>query len=275
MNTQQRKKAEDLLALHHADELLILPNIWDILGAKLLEKSGYRAIATASASIAFAYGYNDGQHIEFDKLLNILHSICKCTDLPITADVERGYASSEDELADNTRRLIKTGVVGINIEDSDEEGSQLVSIDKQAERIKLIRQVADREGVPLVINARCDVFLKSEFEGNKVDLAIERGQSYKAAGADCYYPILCQPADLNEISSRIGMPINVLATADLMSIQELEQMGIARLSLGPSLLKAALTKMRDVVDSLKRSEGYDLFTHSDIISSPEIVDIIS
>lgn len=275
MITEQRKKAERLLELHHSDELLILPNVWDVLGAKLLEKSGLKAIATASASVAFSNGYNDGQKIDFNKLVSILTSICSCTDLPVTADIERGFAKNENELADNIKRLIKIGIVGINIEDSVIEGADLVSTDQQCERIKLIRDVADQEGIPLVINARCDIYLNADFKGDKIDIAIERGQSYKNAGADCYYPILCKPSDLSKINSQVDLPLNVLATSDLMSMQELEKLGISRLSLGPSLLKAALTKMREVVNALIKFEGYDTFANPDIISSSDIVDIIS
>jgi len=275
MKTEQSKKAERFLELHHSDKLLILPNVWDVLGAKLLEKSGLKAIATASSSIAYSNGYNDGQEIDFNKLLGILTSICACTDLPVSADIERGYTKNNNELADNIKRLIETGVIGINIEDSLIEGAELVSIEQQCEWIKLIRHVAEQEGIPLVINARCDIYLNKDFKEDKLNIAIERGQSYKKAGADCYYPILCNPSDLSRINSRIDLPINVLATSDLMSMQELEQMGISRLSLGPSLLKAALTKIQEVVNSLKNYEGYESFTNPDILSSSDIVDMIT
>ena len=94
MITEQRKKVERFLELHHSGKLLILPNIWDVLGAKLLEKSGLKAIATASASVAFSNGYNDGQQIDFNKLIDILTPICACTSLPVSVDIERGYAKN-------------------------------------------------------------------------------------------------------------------------------------------------------------------------------------
>lgn len=275
MLTEQRKKAERFLALHHTNKLLISPNVWDVLGTKLMEKSGLNAVATASASIAYSNGYNDGQQIEFNKLVNILTSICACTDLPVSADIERGYAKNNDELADNIKTLIKAGVIGINIEDSIVEGAELVSIEQQCDRIKLIRKVAEQQGIHLVINARCDIYLNKKFKGNKLSMAIERGQSYKNAGADCYYPILCDPNDLRKIKSQVDLPINVLAASDLPPMHELEQIGISRLSLGPALLKAALTTMREVVNALKNYEGYERFTHDEIISSSAIVDMIS
>lgn len=274
MKNEIVKKAELFLELHHSDKLLILPNIWDVIGAKLLESQGFNAIATASASIAFASGYNDGQEIKFDYLLNILSSICKSTKLPVSADIERGYAKTNDELSSNIKKLIKCGVVGINIEDSIIEGGDLVSIDQQCEKIKLIRKVSYKIGVPIIINARTDVFLCKNFQGNKTEAAIMRGKSYIDAGADCFYPILCKTSNLKEIKTQIDFPINVLATKDTIPITELEQLGISRLSLGPSLLKSALTKMKEVILSLKNYEGYETFTNPNIISSGDIVKMI-
>lgn len=275
MKTEQRKKAEIFLELHHSDKILILPNIWDILGAKLLEKFRLKAIATASSSIAYTNGYKDGQQINFNRLLGILTSICNFTHLPVTADIERGYAKDNMELSDNIKRLIRSGIIGINIEDSMIDGGELISIEQQCEKIKLIRQVTKQEGIPLVINARCDVYLSKNFKGDQLLTAIERGKNYKEAGADCFYPILCKPTDLNKINSQIDLPINVFVTSDLMPMRELEQMGISRLSLGPSLLKSALTKMCEVVTSLINYEGYESFTNSEIITSSEIINMIS
>ena len=271
----QAKKAERFLELHHSKKLLVLPNIWDVLGARLLEKSGFQAVATASASVAYSNGYRDGEYISFDRLLNILAPICRSTLLPVSADIERGYAESNTALLTNIKSLIRYGVVGINIEDSVEEGKQLVSVERQCERIELIRKAARREGVPLVINARTDIFLSKDFKGDKVAEAVRRAQNYKNAGADCFYPILCDANELMEINAQIDLPVNVLATKDTPPMTELENSGISRLSLGPGLLKAALTKMREVVAELKSYGGYGSFTHPGIISSQEIVDMIS
>jgi len=275
MKKEQVKKAEIFLELHHSDKILILPNIWDILGAKLLEKYGFKAVATASSSIAFANGFKDGQQIGFDMLLGILASICSSTHLPVTADIERGYAKDNNELSDNIKRLIKCGVIGINIEDSVIEGGELVSIEQQCERIKLIRQVSNQQGIPLFINARCDIYLCKNFNGDHVSSAIERAANYKEAGADCFYPILCKPIDIEKIYSKVDLPVNVLATSNLMPIKKLEQIGISRLSLGPSLLKSAITKMREVLTALINYDGYESFTNSEIISTSEIIEMVS
>jgi 2-methylisocitrate lyase-like PEP mutase family enzyme len=170
--------------------------------------------------------------------------------------------------------LIHCGIVGINIEDSEVKGDKLISLGDQCERIRLIRRVSNDIGVPIVINARTDVFLLKNYEGDRLAEAIIRGQNYKDAGADCFYPILCSNDELKKLNLKIELPINVLVQENTPSIKELQQLGIARLSLGPSLLKAAVTKMREVVVSLKNNEGYGSFINEDTISSAEIVKII-
>lgn len=274
MNIDLRKKAESLLELHHSGKLLILPNIWDVLGAKLLESEGFKAIATASASVAFSNGFNDGQEIKFESLLRILKPICDCTYLPVSADIERGYADSINELGENITQLINLGIAGINIEDSKAEKNELESIDKQCGKIKHIRNVSAKLGVPLVINARTDVFLLDDFDGDKLTEAIKRGSDYKDAGADCFYPVLCDNDQLTAINSKVDLPLNVYAQKNTLPMLELERSGIARLSLGPSLLKSALTEMRNVIRGLKNYENYDSFTGSGIMSGNDIMNII-
>ncbi|MDN5202795.1 isocitrate lyase/phosphoenolpyruvate mutase family protein [Fulvivirgaceae bacterium BMA10] len=274
MKDIQRKKAETLLELHHSDKLLILPNIWDVLGAKLLESEGFEAIATASASVAFSRGYDDNQEIDFTILLRLLRTICNSTSLPVTADIERGYAGTLDELTENIKNLINCGIVGLNIEDSNVKGQDLEPIDLQCEKIKLIRKVSDDVGVPLVINARTDVFLIKHFEGNRLKEAIRRGRQYMEAGADCFYPILCGNDELKEINLNVQLPVNVIAQQHTFSIKELEQLKIARLSFGPALLKSVLMKMQEIFQSIKQDVGFNSFINENMISSARILEII-
>ncbi len=273
MKRELLKKAESLLALHHANKLLILPNIWDVLGAKLLESMGFQAVATASASVAFSNGYNDGQEISFDQLLHILKPISAATNLPVSADIERGYAKDLDELENNIKKLIECEIVGVNIEDSINESGELNSIEDQCEIIKTIRKTAEKAGIPIVINARTDIFLSDDFERNKIEEAILRGREYMEAGANCFYPILSTMHQLKQIRQQLKVPINVYITKDTLPMKELEDLGIARISLGPSFLKSALTKMREVAHSLQNYGNYDLFTEN-VLSSDEIVRIL-
>lgn len=130
----QKEKAEQFRNLHHFEKMLLLPNIWDPLGALLMESLGYPAIATASASIAFTNGYSDGEKIPFNELLVILKRIAQSVNLPVTADIESGYAEDDSQLEENVKLLIETGIVGINFEDTDHKTNTLQAIETQCKK---------------------------------------------------------------------------------------------------------------------------------------------
>src|SRR5687767_10132817 len=136
----QANKARQLYQLHHSGKLLVLPNIWDSLGAMLLENLGYPAAATASAAIAYANGYDDGENIPFADLLSLLRKIAHSIDIPLTADIESGYAQTEIQLENNIEQLIQTGIVGINIEDIHKKTNSLFPVGVQCQRIRLIKK---------------------------------------------------------------------------------------------------------------------------------------
>ncbi len=273
MNKVQAEKANRLLELHRSEKILILPNIWDVLGAKLLEHLGFPAIATASASVAFSQGVDDGEVISFDEHVAILKKIAQSVKVPVTADIERGYADSEEELSKNTERLLEAGIVGINIEDSIVEGGELVSIKEQSRRLRAIRETADGLGVPLVINARTDVFLAEDYDGDRVAEAVKRSQAYREAGANCLFVVGCSGGELAELLKQVELPVNVFAHNDLPSIKELEKMGVARLSIGPALLRSSISRMKDVAETLQNYGSYDVFTE-DVLSSDDVREIL-
>ncbi len=276
--TTQIQKAKKFLVLHHEPKLLVLPNIWDPLGARLLEGLGYPAVATASAAVAYSLGYDDGQKIKFDAMLDVIERIASSVAVPMTADIERGYAEHPQEIAENIRQVMHAGAVGINFEDSSFEGGPLQPIDFQCERIQAIRNMADKEGIPLVINARIDVFMRSAdiSPSEKIAETISRGKAYLDAGADCLYPI--GPGDvetLKRIREETEAPINVYASKLAASMKELAAIGISRLSLGPGLIRASLTTMRNVAQQLLDYGPYDSFSAEDIMTSDEIRKYIS
>lgn len=264
----QIKKAEAFLELHHDPKLLVLPNVWDPLGARMLERMGFPAVATASAAVAFSLGYDDGQKITFDAMLDAIARVCDSVDVPVTADVESGYARDLDDLADNVRRVIRAGAVGVNLEDSTEEDKFLFPAEVQCDRLLAARAAADLEDIPLVINARIDVFMKGTDEERRADQVvdtIERAKSYIEAGADCVYPILVGDLEtLERIRDEVRAPINVYASETTAPMRDLEEAGISRLSVGPWMLKAAFTKMNDVAAKLKDYGSYEVFTDGTI-----------
>jgi 2-methylisocitrate lyase-like PEP mutase family enzyme len=278
MNTaEQARKAERLRALHHSGRILVLPNIWDPGGARMMEWLGYPATATASASIAFSLGYDDCQLITLDAMLDVVGRVAAAVSVPVTADMEWGYAEQPKDVAENMRRVLRAGAVGINLEDSVREGERLFDIDFQVARIKAVREMAHQEGVPLVINARTDVFWPRipGSDADKLEEGIRRARAYLAAGADCFYPIvLGDLAILRRLYEAIRAPINVLAPTSKASLRELEAAGIARVSLGPALMWATQALMKKVGRELQQYGSFDVFA-ADMMTMDEIRQFVS
>ncbi len=266
------QKAERLRALHEGERMLVLPNIWDPGGARMLEHLGYPAVATASAAVAYSLGYDDGQQLTLDAMLDAVGRVASSVDVPVTADMEWGYAEQPEDVAETMREVLRAGAVGINLEDSSRGRETLFDIGFQCARIRAVREMAREEGVPLVINARTDVFFPkvSGTADEKFDQAVLRAKAYLEAGGDCFYPIMLGDlATLRKLFQAIQAPINVLAPTARATLLELEAAGIARVSLGPALMWASLTVMQKIAVELRDGGSFDLFTR-DMISPDEI-----
>ncbi len=265
------EKAERLRALHHEGRLLVLPNIWDPGGARMLEYLGYPAVATASASVAYSLGYDDLQQITFEAMLDVVGRVAASVNVPVTADIEWGYAEQPEDVAANMRRVLRAGAVGINLEDSIREGEVMFEVDFQCARIRAVREMARQEGVPLFINARTDVFWPrvSGTEDEKYDQAVLRAKAYLQAGADCFYPIVLGDLEtVRRLHNAIEAPINVLAPTCRATPRELEDAGIERLSLGPELIWHSLTVMKKIAVELQSYGSLDPF-RGDMITPDE------
>ena len=271
------EKAERLRALHHEGRLLVLPNIWDPGGARMLEYLGYPAVATASASVAYSLGYDDLQRITFDAMLDVVGRVAASVNVPVTADIEWGYAEQPEDVAANMRRVLRAGAVGINLEDSIREGEVMFEVEFQCARIRAVREMARQEGVPLFINARTDVYWPrvSGTEDEKFDQAVLRAKAYLQAGADCFYPIVLGDLEtVRRLHDAIEAPINVLAPTCRATPRELEDVGVERLSLGPELMWASLTVMRKIAVELQNYGSLDPFRR-DMITPDEIRQYLS
>jgi len=235
----QRAKAERLRALHRAPPILVLPNAWDAASAAAFARiDGCRAIATTSGAIAAAHGYPDGERIPRAEMLAAVARIARAVELPVTADLEAGYGDA----AGTAKAAIEAGAVGLNLEDG------LGPVEEHVERIRAVRAVAESAGVPLVVNARTDVFLRGD--GN-VDEAVRRGNAYLEAGADCVFPIMAaDPGTIRRLAAEIHGPINILHRPDLPSVAELERLGVARVSVGSGLYRAALAHAETLARAL-------------------------
>jgi len=272
----QQKKAENFLNLHKQDKLLVLPNIWNPIGARILEAKGFPAAATASAAISSSLGYKDGEKIKLSTHLDIIERIVKSVDIPVTADIEGGYASDIKSLKDSINMVIDTGVAGINIEDSLEEGGSLRNIEEQCERITAVRDVAKKRKLHLVINARIDCFLSDTNKSKEtiVDETVKRAEIYINAGADLVYPV--GVLDLETITSlrkRISSPINILGSHRTISLKTLQDIGINRVTFGPFVFRSALKKFVNIIEVLRGLGGYESFS-DDTYSYTEVLQFL-
>lgn len=257
----QAAKAQQLLSLHNNGKLLILPNVWNPIGARMLQAKGYPAVATASAAISESLGYSDGEQLKLDTMLDMVTRIVRSVDLPVTADFEAGYADTIEDLQENISRLLDTGAVGINFEDSFDDSAHLRPIPTQVERIKAVREVAERRGVHLVINARADSFFAEGFSSNeeRIEDVVTRLNAYTQAGAECVYPVgRGDKETLTILRKRLTAPINVLATAKTASLNELQALGINRVSFGPYIFRSLLAKMSAMQDEIKNMGDYGI-----------------
>jgi 2-methylisocitrate lyase-like PEP mutase family enzyme len=270
-DSKQQEKAKQFYNLHHSGRLLILPNIWDCLGANLLESLKYPAVATASASVAFTNGYDDGQRISYDSVLGILKKIVSSVNIPVSADIESGFAENDLQLKENIKQLLAAGIVGINIEDTDKKTDSIWPAETQCEKIKLIKKISEEVGVPLFINARADVYLRGknfDTPESKFEEALKRGRAYKAAGADCFYPIaMTRQEDIKRMVEQLQMPLNVITIPGIPELTVLNEIGVARVSLGPSFLKIAIKAMKNLALKLQNFEGLSDITENEITSA--------
>src|SRR5271168_4638631 len=155
--SEQIRRAQAFRAMHDGRELLLLPNVWDIAGARIIEDAGFGAVATTSAGIAFALGYPDGQKISREQMLGAVGRIARAVKVPVTADVGSGYGSLPEDVARTAVAVIEAGAVGMNLEDAPgESGNLLAELPAQLAKIRAMREAAANHGVHLVLNARTD-----------------------------------------------------------------------------------------------------------------------
>jgi 2-methylisocitrate lyase-like PEP mutase family enzyme len=261
----QKEKAELFLKYHQDKEILVLLNSWDAGSSRLIEACGFKAIATTSMGIAASLGYPDCQVIQLSEMIDTITRIVNGVQVPVTVDIEAGYGNTVDEVVDSVRKIIATGIVGINIEDSIDLNPILIDEMEFCERISAIRALSDSLGFHLVINARTDSFYTSlGSPQERLSESIKRGNKYREAGADC---IFVQPVwekeTISTLVKEINAPVNILSNPGIgggipPSVRELQDLGVARLSLGSGLMKATLALIKKVADELSERGTYSV-----------------
>jgi 2-methylisocitrate lyase-like PEP mutase family enzyme len=260
MNVQaQALKAEQLRKLHRGPRMLVLPNAWDVISARIVEELGFPAIATTSAGIAATLGYPDGQKISRDEMLGVVARIAKAVHVPVTADVEAGYGVTIDDMTQTVKAVVAAGAAGINLEDvtGSDEDSQ-VDLALQIEKIRAIRRATESLGVPLVLNARTDIYLipigpaETRFERT-----VERLRAFRDVGADCLFaPGLKDPDTIAKLVRAVNGPLNILLMPGMPTLRELEKIGVARASTGSGVMRATLGLTRRIAKEMLEAGTY-------------------
>jgi 2-methylisocitrate lyase-like PEP mutase family enzyme len=266
----QRHKAEAFRQMHGRSRILVLVNVWDAMSARAVEEAGARAIATSSATLAHSIGYADGESAPRGDFVAAIARIARAVDAPLTADIESGFGRTPAEVAETVRMVIEAGAVGINLEDGvQERRGELYEVAQALERLDAAREAAAKAGVPIVINARTDVFLlgvgpKEERLGH----AVRRANIYREAGADCLFvPGVRDAQTIGALAKQINGPINILVGPTSPTTGELERLGVARVSVGSWPGLAALTLARKIAQELLDAGTYTFAT--DAITYPE------
>jgi len=246
----QREQAELFRSYHLAPPALVLPNVWDVASAVVVARTpGARALATTSAGVAWSRGYPDGEVIPRDEMLEEVRRIVDAVELPVTADLEGGYGDP----GETARLAIEAGAVGLNLEDGIRH-QVLRPIDEAVESVGAVIAAGEQAGVPLVVNARTDVFLVGAGSAEeRLETAIERLNAYLDAGADCGFAVGArEPEVIQRLAREVRGPVSIFAGPGWPTIAELESLGVARIS--------AATRTATAAYSLVAAIGQELFS---------------
>lgn len=228
--------------LHRPGRPLVLVNVWDAASARLFESAGAPALATSSAALAWSLGHADGQRLPLAELVAAVERIAGLVDVPLTVDMEEGYGDTPDAVCAAVRQVAAAGGVGLNVEDGRHDPEVLVA------KIAAIRAL----GLPLFVNARCDVYLKQlGAPETRLAEAERRAARYVAAGADgVFMPGLVDLGAITHLARVVGAPLNILAFAGAPSVSALADAGVARVSVGCGPMQATLGLARRIAEEL-------------------------
>ena len=249
----QVQKAALLKRLHYGPKILVLANAWDVISARIVEEIGFPAIATTSAGVAATLGYPDGQRVSCEEMLNVVGRISRAVQVPVTADMEAGYGTTPADMAETARALIDAGAVGLNLEDMTGDGeSSQVELGLQLEKISAIREASAVARVPLVINARTDIYLTPIGPAEtRFERTVERLRAFAGAGTDCVFaPAVKDPETIERLVKVVGAPLNILLAPGAPNLNELERLGVARASIGSGLMRTTLGTARSVAKAM-------------------------
>jgi len=252
-------------ALHAGPAILVLPNAWDVISARVYEHAGFPAVATSSAGLANSLGYSDGNVLDVELHLATLERMVRALDVPLSADVESGYAPDTASLAEFVRRLADTGVAGYNLEDGLYE-KEVFPVDEAAARVA----AAKRAAPDVFLNARTDIYLAGiGAPETRFDATVERLRAYAEAGADgVFVPGVADAETIRKLAASVPLPLNVLAGPTVPDAAALQRLGVRRVSVGSSVMRRTLGVLREIAHEL-RDSGTFTFTREPSVSYAE------
>lgn len=257
----QLDRAIHFRRLHEGGAMLLLPNAWDSMSARIIEDAGAPAIATTSCGVSWALGRPDGQGLSRDEMIEAIWRIAGVVRVPVTADIEGGYGEGTPrDVAETLKRVVDAGAVGVNLEDTPgRDGSVLLSPREQAERITAARAAAQASGVPVFLNARIDVYLFQVGDpAGRAEETISRARTYADAGADgIFVPGVVDKETIGRIVEAISVPLNIMAGPGAPTTAELAELGVARVSVGPGITLAVATHIRRAATELLAAGTYE------------------
>ena len=267
---RQKQLAEKFRQAHRPPPLLLLPNAWDAMSARQFEAAGFGAVATTSGGVAWSLGFPDGESAPWPEVVVATERIVRAVRVPVTADIEAGYGETPDQVGKRITEILQTGVVGFNIEDGTTSPDQPVrSIEDASARIHAARAAAVTAGLPVVINARVDLYIKNVGDpASRFAETVKRGKAYLAAGADCIYPFGLADLEIIErlVKALGNTPVNIVARPDT-PMAALERIGVTRISIASGATLAVMSMIKKIGEELYASRRFDMLTHS--MSRPE------
>lgn len=263
MAYEQKALARRFQDMHRNAGMFVLPNVWDAGSARVFEKQGFGAVATSSAGVAYSLGFPDGEDITFDDLLACVGRIVRRIGIPLSVDFERGYGEDLQTVRDNARELLRCGACGFNIEDGKADGS-LDDLGFMLDKIAALDGLKRELDVDFVINARtCAYWLGVSDEETMYRTAVERGNAFRKAGADCVFV----PGPLDErtagrLVQNIAAPLNIILNPRYHDFAGLERLGVRRLSVGSGPARSVFSHLIGVAADLRQGNASAMLGHS-------------
>jgi 2-methylisocitrate lyase-like PEP mutase family enzyme len=253
-----RDRAELLQSLHRRDDLLVVPNAWDVGSARVLETAGFPTVASSSAAFAWSIGLPDGEQAPWDEVIGGLARMAAGVDVPVSADLEGGYVESTGGIDRTVEALVDAGIAGVGLEDSDfgESDEGVVAAEEHAEVIAAARAAADALDYPLFINGRTELYIRRVGgDDERLEEAARRLALYVDAGADgAFCPGITDAEEIEELARRVDAPLNVLWMPGMADLDELEHAGVRRVTVGAQTYLAALAAVERIAEGLKERD---------------------